>query len=98
MQRAFAKHRSWTYRLPAVVMLTAAASATACSNSTPPPETLEHRDGREMGIAFREEGAWPDISRSRAESLCRSTAQLEGYDQAGTDDYIAGCTDELLTP
>ncbi|MGW8365534.1 hypothetical protein ACWGK1_33930 [Streptomyces wedmorensis] len=94
MGRGLHEGCGWNYRLATMVLL--AAATAACSTGAPPPETIEHRYGREMGVNLREEGAWPNISRSRAEKLCQATAKPQGYDEAQTDDYVVGCTDELL--
>ncbi|MFF7816097.1 hypothetical protein ACFZCF_29860 [Streptomyces sp. NPDC007945] len=63
----------------------------ACSAGTPPEESPAYRDGQETGVALYEEGAWPDVSRSKAEDLCRFPAQLEGLQDAEASDFIAGC-------
>ncbi|MCX5232797.1 hypothetical protein [Streptomyces sp. NBC_00233] len=83
--------------MPASVGVLAAmlVGTTACSADTPEEETPAHRNGRDMGVALFEEGAWPDVSRSKAEDLCRFLAQTEGPSGTEANDYIDGCVTGL---
>ena len=77
------------------VLAAVSVGTVACSPDTPAEETPAHRNGREMGVSLFEEGSWPDVSRSKAEDLCRFPAQTEGLEGAEADDYIAGCVTGL---
>ncbi|MFB6832617.1 hypothetical protein [Streptomyces hydrogenans] len=73
-----------------------AVTAAACSSGASVEEAPAYREGREMGIALREEGAWPDADRDKASSLCSHPAELDGYAGAEASDYIEGCADAFL--
>ncbi|MFF7444410.1 hypothetical protein [Streptomyces sp. NPDC008122] len=73
-----------------------AVTTVACSADASVEQTPAYKKGRETGVAFYEEGAWPDITRSKAEDECRFPAELGGLAGAEADDFIDGCVSGLL--
>ncbi|MFI1650324.1 hypothetical protein ACH4XT_25720 [Streptomyces avidinii] len=80
------------------VLAVLAVTMVACSGGTPPEETAEYRQGREDGVLLYEEGAWPNVSRARAEALCEFASRTGVDEGANKDVFIAGCVSGLRSP